>query len=194
MNAANCQREKETVVKKLVIVVLALFAAWFFATPYLTFRSIGSAIENKDAHALSQYVDFPALKESLKANLRAKMTETIARTHNNNPYGNVAGAVTSQLALQMIDPLLDAAMTPEAIAALLQGQGKAASGSGRQEEDHPLSSVFPRDDVEFSTGYESFNVFAITLKKKATGKELATFFLKRQGFSSWKVTSVKIPD
>jgi hypothetical protein len=185
---------KGSIVKKLIIVGVALLAAWFFATPYLTFYAIKSAAEDKDVRALSQYIDFPALKESLKANLRRKITKTLAKTHDDNPYGNLLGAAGSQLAVQMIDPLLDAAITPEAVAELLQARhGKAESGPGG-DAGNPLSFVTSDKEIAVSTGYRSFDAFAITLKEKDSGKELAAFILKRQGMFAWKVTEVIFPD
>ncbi|GHU42272.1 membrane protein [Betaproteobacteria bacterium] len=177
--------------KKFLFLIAALLAAWFYATPYFTLRSIHSAIEAQDVRALSQYVDFPALKESIKANLRVKMTEAIAQTHNNNPYGNVLGAAASQLALQMVDPVLDAALTPESIAALLQGKNSNASGSDKR--DNPLGFIASGKKSERSTGYQNFDTFTLTHKDKASGEELISFILKRQGLFSWKVAGVNFP-
>jgi hypothetical protein len=180
-------------VKKLVAVVIALFAAWLFATPYLTLRSIHSAAKNKDVAALSQYVDFPALKESLKTSLRSKIAQTLSKAHSDNPYGNILGAAGSRLALQLVDPLLDAALTPEIITELLQGQGRASSASAANHADRPLSVIFPDKEIAVSRGYESFGRFAVTLREKDSGKEIATFILTRQGLFSWKVSGVNLP-
>jgi hypothetical protein len=190
--------EKGNAVKKLIIALAVLFAAWWFATPYLTLHSIQSAAENKDAHALSQYVDFPALKESMKTNLKRKIMQTLSQTHNDNPYANLLGAAGSQMAAQMIDPLLNATITPETITELLQGRSKAASsnsgGNGSGNSRDPLSFIPPNEDIAVTKGYRGFDVFAVTLKDKKSDKELVAFILKRQGLFAWKVSEVNIPD
>jgi hypothetical protein len=186
-------------VKKLIVVALVLFAAWLFATPYLTLHSIKSAAEEKDIQSLSQYIDFPAFKESLKTNLKGKINRTLAKTHNDNPYANLLDAAGSQLAVRMIDPLLDAVVTPESVAELLQGNPPAADsgkekGKGKEGIGDVLSFMPSSQNVDVVAGYKSFDSFVITLKEKGSGKEVMAFILKRQGLSSWRVVGVKIPD
>jgi hypothetical protein len=188
--------KKGNAVKKLVIALAVLFAAWWFATPYLTLHSIQSAAENKDTHALSQYVDFPALKESMKTNLKRKFMQTLSKTHNDNPYANLLGAAGSQVAAQMIDPLLDATITPETITELLQGRSKPASSNpdGNGSGSDPLSLILSDEDTVITKGYLGFDTFAVALKNKKNDKELVAFILKRQGLFAWKVSEVDIPD
>jgi hypothetical protein len=132
----------------------------------------------------------------MKANLRTKITQTLAQTHHNNPYGNLLGAAGSQLAVQMIDPLLDATITPEAITELLQGRSKVTPGSGGSGSNArvPWSFIPVNEDIVVTKSYESFDAFAVTLKDKKSDKYLAAFILKRQGLFTWKVSEVHLPD
>src|ERR1035437_10818948 len=41
-------------------------AGWLYASPYLVLRNFENAIDAKDADAIAQYVDFPALRASLR--------------------------------------------------------------------------------------------------------------------------------
>jgi hypothetical protein len=188
--------------KKIAFATVAvLLVAWFFATPYLALWSLKRAAENQDVQTLSQYVDFPALKESLKSSLRSKMTAAIAKTHNDNPYGNIVGAGVAQLAVQTLDPVLDAIVTPETIAALLRGQRQESpssndGGNGEAASDNPLARVFPSTDkdTEISAHYANFDTFVITLKNGKTEEALISFLMKRQGIASWKIAGVMLPN
>jgi hypothetical protein len=188
--------QRKNPMKKIVFAVVVLFFAWFFATPYLALRSIKTAAENQDIQTLSQYIDLPALKESLKSSLSVKMKTAIARAHDDNPYGNVFGAAASQFAVRMIDPVLDTAITPETIAMLLQGQGKKSPSSGGSEVSaNPLARVFPSTDEEtrVSAYYVNFDTFVIAFRNNRTDKERFSFFMKRQGIFSWKIAGVNFP-
>jgi hypothetical protein len=50
----------------LGLVAVGLFCGFYFGSPYWTFYRLRSAIGAQDADALRRYVDFPALRESLK--------------------------------------------------------------------------------------------------------------------------------
>ena len=50
----------------LIVVVLLVVAGWIAAGPYLTINAIRSAVQEQDAAKLSQHIDFPALRTSLK--------------------------------------------------------------------------------------------------------------------------------
>ena len=60
----------------LVSILIVLAGIAFYCTPYLAYRNIRMAAENKDAETLSEYIDFPAIKKSLKENFKAKIEVT----------------------------------------------------------------------------------------------------------------------
>jgi hypothetical protein len=183
--------------KKLLVLALIGGGIWIFATPYLTLRAIHSAVEQRDTRALAGHFDFPVLKESLKSGLRSKITERLARTHHNDPYGNALGAAGVQLAVQAIDPLLDAAITPEGVALLLQGRTGASekrdSGRAGGRSPDPLAFLSSQP-MQTVTGYKGFDTFTITLVEQDSGKEFISFLLKRHGIATWKVSGVVFPD
>ena len=70
----------------LVILVSVLGGAGFYATPYIAFRNMRIAAENKDTETLNSYVDFRALKESLKANLNDKISREAGSKKKEMPW------------------------------------------------------------------------------------------------------------
>ena len=80
--------------KKIVVgaVVVACVAAvgLLYASPHIALYNIGKAIERKDADAVSEYVDFPALRENVKGVLLAKMQSEMDKPEmKDNPFAGL---------------------------------------------------------------------------------------------------------
>lgn len=87
-------------IKLSIIVILVAFGTWLYFAPYLAVSGMKAGAEAKDAVKLSSYVNFPALKESLKASFRAKLASGAAK----KPEGNPFGAVGAALAVAFVNP------------------------------------------------------------------------------------------
>ena len=72
--------------KVSILAVLVMFGLWFFFTPHLVVNAMESAAEAKDAAKLSGYVNFPALKDSLKAGFNALFASSTVKENAENPY------------------------------------------------------------------------------------------------------------
>ncbi|WP_321860993.1 DUF2939 domain-containing protein [Burkholderia cenocepacia] len=108
-------------VKPLLIValVVALIAAlgYAYASPYVALGRLKSAIDARDAQAISEYVDFPSLRISLKQQVTEELMRRIDAVKKNNPFAVLGALIGSAL----IGPLVDAYATPEGVAALMSG-------------------------------------------------------------------------
>jgi hypothetical protein len=186
--------------------VVLLLAAAFYATPYFSLWRLKSALENQDTQAVLQHVDFPAFKESLKTNVRQALTASIFKAGDRSGE-NFLGA----LVMSVIDVRLDAAITPESTAALVQGffgftryarpvLAQAASGKTEKSDAFSLNPLTDtasvklagREIARVSTAYQDFDTFAVVLRQKDTGEELITFLMKRHGILSWRIHGVRI--
>ncbi|KWC45666.1 DUF2939 domain-containing protein [Burkholderia ubonensis] len=107
--------------KPLLIVVLAavVIAAigYAYASPYVALGRLKSAIDTRDAQAVSEYVDFPSLRISLKQQVTDELMRRIDAKRQNNPFAVIGALIGSAL----IGPLVDAYATPEGVAALMSG-------------------------------------------------------------------------
>lgn len=107
--------------KPLLIVVLAavVIAAigYAYASPYVALGRLKSAIDARDAQAVSEYVDFPSLRISLKQQVTDELMRRIDAKRQNNPFAVIGALIGSAL----IGPLVDAYATPEGVAALMSG-------------------------------------------------------------------------
>ncbi|WP_457097560.1 DUF2939 domain-containing protein [Lysobacter sp. P5_B9] len=102
----------------LVVVILLAIAGWIAAGPFLTIHAIRSAIQEQNAAKLSQYVDFPALR----ASLRQQVDDYVVRRAGPDMQANLFGAVALQLASGATDGIVDALATPAGLAAVMEGR------------------------------------------------------------------------
>jgi hypothetical protein len=153
-----------------------------YASPYITLYQMYQAVERKDVQEVSNYVDFPALRDSVKTNLKTVVTKETAQS--SNPILGLLGSVMGGVVL---DPVVDNLVTPAGVAALLEGQQLqlGAKGSKVQFEQGTGSP-------DVNAEYESFNQFAVTVKPKGEAIEPVTILLSRNGFS-WKISGVRLP-
>ncbi|MFY9329739.1 MAG: DUF3426 domain-containing protein [Georgfuchsia sp.] len=172
---------KSNVAKLSIAVVFMLFGVWFYFAPYIAVRGMRSAAEAKDAATLSSYVNFPALRENLKATANARLFSQVV--NENDPFA----ALRVVMAGALINQIADAFVTPESLTLMLHG-AKPQSGSNIPQ---PTQSA-PETDTTMS--YESFDRFVVTVKgKEDTGDPVALVF-NREGILSWKLSALRLPD
>ena len=170
---------------KLVIAaaVVGVVVGYAIAAPYITVNRIGSALKKNDADALSQYVDFPAVRQSLKDGLKAAMTEKAVRSViEANPFASLGAMLAGAIA----DKIIDAMVTPAGLRRLLsEGNLESAmSVVNRSNEDSDYSLP------ETSMAYESLDSFAVVVGDEDDGDNLK-LILKRNGFS-WKLSEIRL--
>ncbi|WP_416269010.1 DUF2939 domain-containing protein [Burkholderia cepacia] len=107
--------------KPLLTIVLAIAAiaaiGYAYASPYVALGRLKTAIDARDAQAISEYVDFPSLRISLKQQVTEELMRRIDAVKKSNPFAVLGALIGSAL----IGPLVDAYATPEGVAALMSG-------------------------------------------------------------------------
>ncbi|MCG9891047.1 MAG: DUF2939 domain-containing protein [Thermosynechococcaceae cyanobacterium MS004] len=161
------------------------FGGALYASPYFSLYQMYQAVEKKDLEGVASHVDFPALRESVKTNLRTIISKETSE--QNNPLASMFGSVVNGFVL---DPVVDSVVTPSGVAALMEGQQLQLGDRGDQPEAAQLSQRV--SDIEVKSQYESFNQFAVSVKQKGEGAEPVTLLLSRNGLG-WKVTGVRFP-
>jgi hypothetical protein len=164
----------------LLLLVVFASAAWLYFTPHLTLIRLQKAAESGDAVALERMVDFPALRTSLKENVRSGVSRRISRD------GGAAAVIGGLVAGVLADPLVDAAVTPAGIAALTRGRTPAESHEGE-------AGRAPRDPrLRIDRGYESVSIFAVRYVNRDTGREHLALLLGRSGITGWKLEGIRV--
>ena len=156
-----------------LIMVIGGLAVYWLTKPYITVYQIKDSAENNNAAALSEYIDLPSVRQSVKEQLTASLAKVGVEDNaiiKDNPFADLA----ELLGATMADSMVDAYVTPASIASLLAG--KAPNG------------------ISFDTSYayESLHKFTVstTYGGVDTGRQLT---LSRQGLFGWKITDIRIP-
>ncbi|WP_396330433.1 DUF2939 domain-containing protein [Burkholderia anthina] len=115
-SSGRTSRLKPLLIVALAVVVIAAIG-YAYASPYVALGRLKSAIDARDAQAVSEYVDFPSLRISLKQQVTEELMRRIDSVKKNNPFAVIGALIGSAL----IGPLVDAYATPKGVAALMSG-------------------------------------------------------------------------
>ncbi|AOI78578.1 DUF2939 domain-containing protein [Burkholderia sp. NRF60-BP8] len=115
-SSRRARRLKPLLIVVLIVAVIATLG-YAYASPYVALGRLKSAIDARDAQAISEYVDFPSLRISLKQQVTEELMRRIDAVKKNNPFAVLGALIGSAL----IGPLVDAYATPEGVAALMSG-------------------------------------------------------------------------
>lgn len=183
--------------KKLLIgavAVIAIGAVTSYASPYWAIYQMRSAIEQRDPEKFSQYVDYPALRENLKAQLLPSLQGPMQSPQlKDNPFAGLG----QMIGLAMVNTLVDTMVSPAGVMALMAGEKPAAQPPARQP---PTSAPAPesprkeaaRDALKYDVSYRSWNLVQATATKDNGDAIVAD--LRRDGLWSWKWVGIRIPD
>jgi hypothetical protein len=156
-----------------VLIIVASGALWYFESPAWTLKGMRDAARSHDADALNAYVDYPALRKSLKAELKARMRAEAQKDKSGfGDLGRALGSVT-------LGPLLDVLVSPAGM--------RAALLANSQENMSPAASALhvPREPVIVR---RNFSEFLVTAK----GQPNSGLVFKRHGLS-WMLSGVELP-
>jgi hypothetical protein len=203
---------KPVAITMIVVFVVALLG-YSYASPYIALNHIKRAADARDATTLNEYVDYPALRTSLKQQLGDMLQKRIEAQHSSNPlllFGAAIGTV-------LISPLVDAYATPDGVAALLNGmpprgepgerppappvaqgsepaQQPAPSAADQPPAPPPIASAAaPEPRQQTTAGYRGVNEFVVTWRHSADEPRYAAV-LQRHGLFTWKLAAVELGD
>ena len=174
----------------LFLVVFFAIAGYVAAGPYLTVRAIKSALREQDAGALSEQVDFPALRASLKAQL----LDAMVREAGDGVQANPLGAFALTMATGLVNATVEAMVTPVGLAGVMEGRklwSNALDSFRRPTTDAqgaPVAAPEPLRDARYR--YESLSRFTATVEDES-GKPVV-FVLRRDGLN-WKLADIRLP-
>lgn len=159
-----------------------LFAAYFIATPFITVYQMKAAAEIHDAEALSEYIEFPSVRQGFKDQMNASFVKRMgADDMKDNPFAVLGTAFAGA----MIDKMVDAYITPAGIAHMMAGEKPDSS-----EEKVSIGSGLRKPLADISMSYESLDKFIVTVK--GVSGEDSKLVLRRIGIG-WKLTEIILP-
>lgn len=173
-----------------IALALILVLAYAVAGPYLAMRGIDRAVSARKYGDLARYVDFPALR----SNIKAQMQDRIARRYAQEAgAGALVGAVRT-LADQVSENAVNMMVTPAGIGVLLSGDAfvRQLASAAETGGTPGAAQVQPRTAPmrEAQTRYESLSRFTASVPNRS-GKPVV-FVFARQGLR-WKLVDIDMP-
>lgn len=172
--------------KKIGAVIAAVgiaIGAYWYASPYLAMKSMQAAAEAKDADAFNDYVDYPRLRESIKGQLAAMVTEKLGASDNG------AQSFGAALGMAMLGPMVDAFVRPEVVMKAMQ-EGKMQPKAGAGGDGSSQANLEP---VKWDIQRKGVNKVIAYGGSEAVASKKPGFVFERVGFASWRLTEVRLP-
>ena len=175
--------------KKIVALLVAMVGGGFYATPYIAVHNMQQAAQARDSVALNQYIDYPAVKESLKLSMNSEMNKVLLK----NKTDSGMNAFATMFASAFVSPMIDIIVTPENIAMMLQADTPKAIDTDDKSTPNQAEKPVDRNDVISHKSYQDFNHFVVTLAKADHPNSAFTFTFERHGLINWKLKGLAIP-
>ena len=121
-----------------VIAIVIAAAGWWYVTPIWTLQAMRDAAKNHDTARLSEHVDYPALRQNLKAELGAYLAREAAKGAGDS--GSKLGAA---IAMAFVGPVVDAAVSPQGVEAMFAVESRGQDATLKvpvRAGDHPIIS------------------------------------------------------
>lgn len=178
--------------KSLIVGVAAgavvLFGIAWAAAPVLAAQALIRAARTGDERKLERLVDFPALRESLKAELNAELMDRMRRDPRVADSG--LGGLGMMLAPMILSGAVDAVVTPEVVARMVTTA--EAPDPTRRPAPEPAGDEADGADIHQAWGYRSLNEFAVTLTDRDQPDDHLALILERRGLFDWKLAAVDL--
>jgi hypothetical protein len=159
------------------VLIIAAGVTWYLGSPGWTIRQMKAAADADDPDALDAHVDYPALREDLKAEIKAEMVAKAKK--DNSGFGRLGLAIGTALT----GPVVDRLVTPAGMRAALTAKRDEARIDVAPQAASALR--VPDDPVIVRHGFSEF-----LLASKRQPESGLVF--KRHGLS-WKLSGVDLP-
>ncbi|MGT2471194.1 DUF2939 domain-containing protein [Paraburkholderia terrae] len=193
----------------LIVIVVVAALGYAYASPYIALDRLKRAADSRDVETVNEYVDYPALRDSLKLQVTGLLTRRLDVQHNGNPLA----AIGAMIGVALIGPLVDAYATPDGVAALLNGipprgePGERPPPPPAARADNPApnspqtpapapgqanaNSNTPPQPPQTTAGYRGVNEFVVSYQHGVGDTRYAAIF-RRQGLFTWKLSAVDL--
>jgi hypothetical protein len=184
---------KRSAITVLIFTVALTLSVGAYVSPYWAVRQLQQAAQAGDAGRISEYVDYPALRESLKADMQARIVAPMLGDPKpkDSPYAALGAAIAGAI----LGPMVDSMVTPAGIAAMMKGGPTGRPQAAPLPETSSAPPEASRARGEVRSGYSGINQFEVAYPAEGepAGHAPALVF-KRDGVFSWKLTKVRLPE
>ena len=174
--------------KRLLIGSSIVGLVGYLLWPYLTLLRLDRAIDEADAVALEELVDWTSVRGGLRDDMNAALGRVLSDSSSGE--GALAGALAAVIGPGLIDQLVDSYVTPSGLATMLRsGQLEEQSNSpGSSDAENNDQGLFDRLEYAFFSGPTTFRV-----RLKPENEDFGITALLRFENLSWRLTRVFLP-
>lgn len=173
----------------VALILLLGLLGYVAAGPWITIAEIRQGVETRDSERLTANIDFPSLRKNVKMQFRSALIERGQRESENAALGLALAGLGGAL----VDGIVDTALTPEGLAALMSGQEQAVLTTSPGTEAHNPQAQQQSKPELFADArytYDWHDRFSVWVPND-DGSEIR-FILARQGLS-WRLSNVVLP-
>jgi len=183
----------------LVMLLLLAGAGYWYLSPFLAVRQLQAAAQRGDAEALNAHIDYPRLRESLKAQLTALLAQKLGAPKDG---GNPLSALGNVIGASLVNPLVDTLVRPETVMAAMQNGrlGRSASEPAPLPPGSaPADTAAPEPKkarwIIERQGASRVTAYAVDPARPddEPNSERLGLVLERSGFADWKLTDLRLP-
>ena len=180
------------ITKSILALALAAFVAWVWFAPHLTVHAMRKAAERGDAEVLSSHVDFPALRESVRAQLAARVSDRLGD-------GGALSRLGAQFATTLASPAIDAMVSPESLAMIFAGRDMRDRYAGPEDATPPGADApashggIDTGRWRLSMGYDDLSTFSVKVANEGMGPAPSRLVFKRHNLLWWKLSGIELP-
>lgn len=167
----------------LAVGLIIILAIYLYASPYLALNNIKKAAQAGDADTLSEYIDFPSVKQGLKDQLNTQIMKEVTKEDADG-----FEALGAMLATAMIDKVVDGIVTPDGVAMMVQGQKPDLDNESVEQTTEDKTD---NKKLDYKTNYITYKSFKVSLSNPDYEDNL-DIIMRRDGLS-WKVNRINLP-
>lgn len=179
---------KNKLIASVGVLIVAGIAS-SYASPYLTMHQMRTAMLDQDADAFSSHVDFPAVRESVRAQFMMMIQNKLA----NSPEmkDSAFSAVGMMLGMGIVNQMIDTMVTPAGVMTMMAQAGPKTAAPATTPAALESDNAKPAQKVDYSISYKDWSTVSASAKKGAA--DPVVFVFKRDGLWSWKLSGVNLP-
>jgi hypothetical protein len=175
----------------LILLIAVVVVGAYYGSPYYAVWQLEQAAKGGDAHAIANFIDFPAVRANLSPALSAKLQANIdaEKTKPHSLLDRIGMAIAPLFHGKAADTLV----TPEGVAVMLK-TAEAPSYANPFHRGRAPDSANPGEPYTVSQDYidNDLDQFHAAIGNKLRPGAEVTLRLLRRGFMTWKVTEIDL--
>ena len=176
-----------------LVALVILGGVVYLGSPYYTVYRLVQAARAGDAKTVSSFVDFPAVRSSLKPQLQGYLADEIGR-ENAKPH-SIWDRLGLALAPYLVGTSVDLLVTPQNVAAMIRTGRPPHISNPVGTQPRLDDDKGPGDSRALHLGYvgDDLDQFHAEVASRANAHARVDLRLLRRGFFTWRVVSLDLP-